>query len=79
MPIFCTTMKVWDKVYNQFVTLDGQRIEAPTWKLAEEYIKANDLRWLTITGELIAEIPCKKHSFEPDWENKIDYQKIQQN
>lgn len=79
MPIFCTQMKVWDNVYNQFVTLDGPRIDAPTWELAEEDIKSKELRWLRITGELIMEIPCKKDYSEPDWENGIDYQKIQQN
>lgn len=79
MPIFCTEMKVWDRVFNQFVTIEGQRIEAPTWQLAEEILIKEDLRWLKITGELIAEIPCKKDSFEPDWKHGIDYKKIQQN
>lgn len=79
MPIFCTEMKVWDNVYNQFVKLDGPRIDAPNWELAEQQIKSRELRWLKITGELISEIPCKKDSFEPDWNNQIDYQKIQQN
>lgn len=79
MAIFCTTIKVWDNVFNELVTIDGQRIEAPTWKLAEEIIEKEGLRWLTITGELIEEIPCKENSFEPDFKNAIDYQKIQQN
>lgn len=79
MPIFCTEMKVWDRVFNQFVSIEGQRIEAPTWQLAEEILIREDLRWLKITGELVMEIPCKKDSFEPDWEHGIDYQKIQQN
>ena len=79
MPIFCTEMKVWDIIFNQFVTIEGQRIEAPTWQLAEEILIKEDLRWLKITGELISEIPCKKKSFKPDWEHGIDYKKIQQN
>lgn len=79
MPIFLTGMKVWDRVLNQFVSIEGQRIEAPTWQLAEEILIKEDLRWLKITGELIAEIPCKKNSFNPDWKNGIDYKKIQQN
>lgn len=79
MPIFCTEMKVWDNVFNQFVTIEGQRIEAPTWQLAEDILIKEDLRWLKITGELIMEIPCKEDSFEPDWENGLDYKKIQQN
>lgn len=79
MPIFCTTMRVWDNVYSQFVTLDGPRFEAPNINLAQEQIEKEGYRWLTITGELISEIPCKKESARPDWKMKIDYQKIQQN
>ncbi len=79
MPIFCTEMKVWDRVFNQFVSIEGQRIEAPTWQLAEEILIKKNLRWLKITGELVMDIPCKKDSFEPDCKNSIDYQKIQQN
>ncbi len=79
MPIFCTEMKVWDRVFNQYISIEGQRIEAPTWQLAEEILIKKNLRWLKITGQLVMDIPCKKDSFEPDWKNSIDYQKIQQN
>lgn len=79
MSIFCTSMKVWDKVFNQFVVIDGPRFEAPTWNLAEEILEKEGYRWLTIIGELVSEIPCKKDSFTPDWDNQIDYKKIQQN
>ncbi len=79
MPIFCTEMKVWDRVFNQFISIEGQRIEAPTWQLAEEILIKKNLRWLKITGKLVMDIPCKEDSFEPDWKNSIDYQKIQQN
>lgn len=79
MPIFCTQMQVFDQVNKEFVWIEGQRIEAPTFKIAEAIIKNKGLRWLVITGELICEIPCKDDGVTPDWDNKIDYQKIQQN
>ena len=79
MPIFCTQMQVYDHINKQLVWVDGKRIEAPTWELAEEYIITEGYNWLVITGKLICEIPCKKGSNDPDWKNKIDYEKIQQN
>ena len=79
MPIFCTKMQVYDRVHKQLTWIDGPRIDAPNWSLAEEKIIKDDLRWLIIYGELVSEIPCKENSFEPHWKKEIDYQKIQQN
>lgn len=79
MPIFCTTMQVLDNSLGELITIDGMRIDAPSWDLAEQFIYTEGYTWLTITGQLVAEIPCSDDDFTPDWEHGIDYDKIQQN
>lgn len=79
MPFFCTQMQVVNQKTKELVWIDGMRIEAPTWELAQEIIDKENYNYLIITGQLIKEIPCKEGSFEPDWKNAIDYQKTNMN
>ncbi|MBL7882558.1 MAG: hypothetical protein JNL69_00700 [Bacteroidia bacterium] len=57
----------------------GQNIKAPSQNLAHEYCQTHGLGYLHISDELIMEIPCKPNSFEPDWDNAVDYDLPQQN
>lgn len=79
MPFFCTKMEVVNQETKELVWIDGFRIEAPTRELAQEIIDNENYHYLIITGQLVKEIPCKKGSFEPDWNNAIDYDKLNQN
>ena len=79
MPFFCTQMQVVNQKTKELVWIDGIRIEAPTWELAQEIIDNENYHYLVITGQLVKEIPCKKGSFEPDWKNAVDYDKLNQN
>lgn len=72
-------MQVVNQKTKELVWIDGMRIEAPTWELAQEIIDKENYNYLIITGQLIKEIPCKEGSFEPDWKNAIDYQKTNMN
>lgn len=56
----------------------GPEVEAPTAELAQQWCNEN-AGHLKVIGELIAEIPCKKGSYEPDLENMVDYQNQQLN
>lgn len=42
---------------------------------ARNYCDNNGLGYCKIDGELVAEIPCKKDSYEPDFDKMIDYEK----
>lgn len=66
-------------ITKQLTTFSGQIIEAPSWKLAEEYCQNNGLGYLHITGILNEIIPCKDNSYDPNWENKIDYSTFKNN
>lgn len=41
---------------------------------ARNYCENNGLGYCRIIGELVAEIPCKKGTYDPDFENTIDYE-----
>lgn len=53
----------------------GERITAINWKDAEEQAKALGL---TITGQLISEVPCDEN-LEVDWSKEINYDKTELN
>ena len=46
---------------------------------AQEYCELNGLGYCKVVGELIAEIPCKEGTYEPDFNNMIDYENIGNN
>ncbi|WP_123275650.1 hypothetical protein [Chryseobacterium sp. G0240] len=72
-------MQVVNQKTKDLVWIEGIRIEAPNWELAQEIIDKENYHYLKITGQLIAEIPCKEGGFEPDWKNAVDYDKLNQN
>ena len=56
----------------------GENVEAPTFELAQEWCDTYK-GYLKVIGELVMEIPCKEGSYEPDWDNAIDYDNIKNN
>lgn len=56
----------------------GPNIAAPTKELAQKWCDQNE-PYLRVIDELVAEIPCKKGTYEPDFKNKIDYENTQNN
>jgi hypothetical protein len=41
---------------------------------AREYCENNGLGYCHVHGELVCEIPCKEGTYEPDFNNMIDYE-----
>ena len=41
---------------------------------AENYCQTNGLGYCKVIGELVAEIPCKNGTHEPDFKNMTDYE-----
>jgi hypothetical protein len=56
----------------------GDEVQAPTYELAQQWCD-NNKGYLKVIGELVAEIPCKKGTYEPDFDNMVDYETIQNN
>ena len=78
MKQWCTEFKAIDAKTSELRTWGGERVFAPTWELAQEWCY-NNRGYLTVIGEFVAEIPCKKDSYEPDWNKIYDYENQSKN
>lgn len=74
MKLWVTEIKAYDPYSNELKTYGGPNVPALTHGDAEDYCQDNGLGYCKVLGELIAEIPCKKGSYEPDFDNMIDYE-----
>lgn len=79
MKTWCTEIRAVNPLTGELSTFGGPNVQAPTWALAEEYCQNNGLGYCRIVGELIAEIPCKPGTYDPDWDKMTDYENIQSN
>lgn len=77
-------MKVWlteftapDARTGEIKNWAGDEVSAPSFELAQQWCYENK-GWLKVVGELVAEIPCK-NGYEPDFDNMIDYENVQNN
>lgn len=78
MKKWSTQFKAIDAKTGQICTWHGETVEAPTWELAQEWCY-NNRGYLFVVGELIAIIPCKEGSYDPDFDNKTDFENINNN
>ncbi len=79
-------MKIWGTTIYAKCPFDGiikeyggPNIKAPSRQLAFDYCQNNGLGYCHIQDEIVMEIPCKKGTHEPDWDNAIDYDAQQNN
>jgi hypothetical protein len=80
MKTWTTNIYALDPLDGCYKTFGGPYIQAPSRALAHEFCQNNGLGYCHIDAELIMEIPCKKGTTNiPDWEKKIDYEKIDLN
>jgi hypothetical protein len=73
-------MKTWSTIIyakcaatGEMKQFGGQNIKAPTRQLAHEYCQTHGLGYCHIGDEVVMEIPCKKNSYEPDFDNAEDF------
>lgn len=57
----------------------GPTVPGITHADAQAYCENNGLGYCKVIGELVAKIPCKPGTHEPDWANMIDYETGQNN
>ena len=86
--IWLTEYDIFDKISGENMGIEaGPNIEAPSFAIASQIGKAKYPQMkLKILGYLVAEIPTKididnpdKETFDPDWDNAIDYDVIMNN
>lgn len=78
MQKWVTEIRAIEASTGEMKTWGGDYVEAPTWELAQEWCDRNK-GYLKVIGKLVAEIPCKDGTHEPDWNNMIDYEIIANN
>lgn len=74
MPLFATEIRAIDPITGEMKTYGGPNVPAFTPGMAAHYCQQNGLGYCRILGELVAEIPCKPGTYEPDFKNTIDYE-----
>jgi len=79
MKLWTTELKAICQVTNELRTFCGPNVPGITWEDAEHYCQNNGLGYCKVTGELIAEIPCRPGTFDPDFSKIVDYEKPSQN
>lgn len=78
MRLWATEFHAIDAKTGELKKWCGENIPAPSFQLAQEWCYQN-AGHLVVIGELVSEIPCKKGTFEPDWNGRIDYDIAQNN
>jgi hypothetical protein len=78
MKKWVTEFRAIDQKDGYLKTWEGDIVEAPTSQLAQEWCYQNKGH-LKVIGELIAEIPCKNGTYEPDLNKMVDYENIRHN
>lgn len=76
--LWCTEIRALNPHTGEMTTWAGDNVEGISFEDAQKWCD-NNKGYLKVIGELIAEIPCKENSFEPDWEKKVDYENTQNN
>lgn len=74
MKIWLTEIMAIDPNDGKLKKWCGPDIKAFTPTLAEQYCQQNGLGYCKVIGELVREIGCKKGTYEPDFDNIIDYE-----
>lgn len=79
MKLWVTEIKAYDPITGELKTWCGPEVPGINHKDAENYCQDNGLGYCKVLGELVAEIPCKDGTYEPNWNKMIDYENEQLN
>lgn len=77
--MWVTEIHAIDPVDGILKTWRGPNVLGINYEDAERYCQHNGLGYCKVIGELVAEIPCKEGTHEPDMEKMVDYEKINSN
>lgn len=79
MGLWATKIRAINPKDGNLVVWHGDNISAFTEKMAREILDNTGRGYMEIVGELVAEIPCKEGTIEPDFSRMIDYNAINNN
>lgn len=71
--IFYTELDAVDPATGELKKWAGPEIEAASLTIAREMCDMNGLGYLRIVGRVVAEIPCKPGTYDPDWSQRKDF------
>jgi len=70
---FTTIIVAVDPYTKRLTKYGGPNIQGISMSDAQHYCDTHGLGYCKVDARLVAEIPCKKGSYDPDFENRIDY------
>jgi hypothetical protein len=76
MKQFLTEIDAINPATGEMCKWCGPNIPALTWSMAEKHCQENGLGYCKVIGELIAEIPCKPGTTDPDFSGQINYENL---
>jgi len=79
MRLFATEIRAISPIHGDLRTYGGPNVPGINRETAQEFCENNGLGYCKVADELVAEIPCKEGTYEPDFSRMIDYEKPQLN
>jgi hypothetical protein len=71
MKTWTTLITAISPVHGDLRSYVGPRVPGLTAEHAQQYCEENGLGYCKVDGQLISEIPCKKGTYEPDWDKEV--------
>lgn len=69
---YVTEIKAMHPVRKELATFGGPNVPGISVEDAQNFCNEN-IGYCKVLGELVAEIPCIKGTYEPDWSGQINY------
>lgn len=79
MKLWDTQMQVLNQETKELHWVEGMRVRPFTREKAQSILDKYDYHYLVLGDEIVAEIPCKPGTYDPDWNKIIDYEVIRDN
>lgn len=79
MKMWVTQIQVIDPADGSMKSWGGPNVPGINHGDAVQFCQQNGLGYCKVLGDLVAEIPCKEGTNEPDMDKMVDYEKINNN
>lgn len=73
MNLYTTEISAINPKTGDLVTWGGPNVPGVSFDDAQAYCEAAGLGYCKVVGQLVAEIPCKTGTVEPDFSKMVDY------
>lgn len=77
--MYVTEIKAIKPSTGELINYCGPEVPGISFQDAQDYCERNGLGYCKVIGLLVAEIPCKEGTYEPDFNNMIDYENTKLN